>query len=173
MRSFASPTPALEESAKAALRIVDPNLPVTIKTMAQLIATDTASQRFVLALIGVFAVIAVALAAFGIYGVVSHAVARRSGELAVRLALGATRSGILALVVREHLVWLVGGIVAGILGARWSMRLLASQLHDITPTDIPTYTAAALVLVVVGVLADIVPAWRTTRIMPAEVLRRE
>jgi hypothetical protein len=173
VRPFAAPTLALEERAKAALRTVDPDLPVTTKTMAQLIATDTASPRFVLALMSVFACIAVALAAFGIYGVVSHAVARRSGELAVRLALGATRSGILALVVREHLEWVMGGILAGVLGARLSMRLLVSQLHGITPTDIPTYAAAALVIVVVAVLADIVPAWRTTRILPADVLRSE
>jgi putative ABC transport system permease protein len=152
---------------------VDPDLPVTLKTMAQLIAADTASPRFVLALLGVFAIIAVALATCGIYGVVSHAVGRRSGELAVRLALGATPSGILALVVREHLAWVVGGIAAGVFVAHFSMRLLASQLYGLTPTDIPTYTAAALVLVAVGVLSDVVPAWRTTRIMPADVLRSE
>jgi hypothetical protein len=173
LRSFTAPTAALEQRAKEALRVVDPELPTTMKTMEQLIATDTASPRFVLALIGLFALIAIGLAAFGIYGVVAHAVARRTGEVAVRLALGATPGGIVSLIAREQLVWVVGGVAAGMLGAGGLTRLLGSQLYGIKPTDTPTYAAAALVLVLVGILANVVPAWRTTRIMPAEVLRNE
>ena len=157
-----------------AVSAIDPDLPiVAVKTMDQLMADDTAGRRFVLVLLGVFALVAAGLAVVGIYGVVSHAVARRTREIAVRLALGARPGAVVRLLARQQMMWVLAGVAAGIACAVALMRLLANQLYGVTPTDIPTFAAAGLLLAAVAVLADVVPAWRATRVMPAEALRNE
>jgi putative ABC transport system permease protein len=113
------------------------------------------------------------LAAIGIYGVVSHAVARRTGEVAVRLALGARPAEVVRLVARQHLAWVLWGVAAGLGGALTLTRLLESQLFGVRPTDPATYLVAAVALVGVALVADVAPASRAARVMPAEALRHE
>ncbi len=172
LRTMGVPTAALANRAVDEMHTVDADQPITdVKTMDELIAADTASPRFVLVLIGLFALTAIVLAAFGIYGVVSHTVARRTGEVAVRLALGARPAEVVGLVARQHLAWVAGGVVAGVLGALALTRLLASQLFGVQPIDIPTYAAAAALLALVAIVAAVVPASRAARVEPAAVLR--
>ncbi len=153
---------------------VDRDVPILdVKTMDQLITIDSAPRRFVFVLVGVFAVVALLLAALGVGGVVAHAVARRTPEVAVRLALGARPIAVAGLLARQHLAWMLGGLAIGVPAAWGLTRLLSYQLFGVTPTDLPTFIAAALVLVSVGVAANLVPASRAMRIAPAAVLRAE
>ncbi len=138
---------SLIPAAKKEIWRADPDLPVTdIKTMDDWISLETAPRRFVLVLIGGFALLAVALAAIGIYGVVSYSVKRREKEIGIRIALGAARRSVIALVIRQSAPWLAAGIVAGVAGAAGLTRLLASHLYGIEPRDPATFVWAGLVL---------------------------
>jgi putative ABC transport system permease protein len=168
------PAVSLAPAARAELRRLDLDLPITdVRTMGDWIGRLTAPSRFVFALIGVFAVVAVTLAAFGIYGVVSHSVACRTHEIAVRLALGARRESVVAHVTRQHLWWVLAGVAAGVAGAAIVTRLLTRYLYGVRPSDPPTYALAAVVLLLVALAADIVPAARVARIDPSAVLKSE
>ena len=174
VRTDGAASPQLVARARDAVARVDPDIPVTdVKTMDEWIRAGTAATRFVFALIGLFALVALLLAAVGIYAVVAHSVARRTREIAIRLSLGARPGQVLALVMQQHLGWIVAGVIGGVAGASALTRLLANQLYDVKPTDLATYAAAALLLGLVAVIADIVPAWRARRVMPAQVLRHE
>ncbi len=168
------PPRSLVRGARAELARLDPDLPLTdVLTMDEWIMKGTAPSRFVFAMVGIFAAIALMLAAFGIYGVVAHAVSRRSHEIAVRLALGARPAAVVGLVTVQHLRWLAGGVVAGAGGATACARLLERYLFGVRPIDAATYTAAGLLLLAIAFAADIVPALRIAAIQPAEVLKSE
>ena len=152
----------------------DPDQPVTdIKTMDELVSTEAAGRRFVLQLIGVFASIALVLAAVGIYGVVSYGTRQRTHEIGIRMALGARGQQIMWLVAGQNAKWLLIGITTGVASALALTRLLAAYLYAVRPTDPLTFVAVALLLLAVALLAVYIPARRATKVNPMEALRYE
>jgi predicted permease len=144
-----------------------------IRTMEQVIAGSLAERRFTMLLLIIFATTALVLAAVGIYGVMSYAVTRRTHELGVRMALGASRRNVLRLVLREGMALAAIGTGVGLAGALGLMRLLASKLYGVRPADPATLAAVALLLAGIALLACGVPAWRATRVDPMVALRYE
>jgi putative ABC transport system permease protein len=141
--------------------------------MDQLLASSVGQRRFSMVLLVLFALLALALASIGLYGVMSYAVAQRSHELGIRMALGAARSTVLRLVIEQGMVLVVIGVVVGVAGSLALTRLLRSQLFQVSPRDPTTFTLVALLLMAVALLATLVPAMRATRVDPVEALRME
>ncbi len=161
-------------AAREALHRLEPGAPIRDpETMQGLIADDLARPRFMLLLVGLFAVLAAVLAGVGIYGVVAYLVSRRTREIGVRMALGATRSGVVGLVVRQGLAPAAAGVALGVAASLWSAGLLRAELYGIAPQDPFTMIAAAVLLLAVTLLACLVPAGRAARIPPATALRSE
>jgi putative ABC transport system permease protein len=166
------PPAALAPALTTAVWSVDPDQPVTdVKTMDEWIAADVAPRRFVLVLLGAFAVAALGLALAGIYGVTSFSVAERTHELAVRIALGAGPRSVAWSVVRATLLWLVVGGVVGLGGALALGRLLSRFLFQVRPADLATLLAVGVLLVGGGLAANIAPIRRALRVDPASSLR--
>jgi ABC-type antimicrobial peptide transport system permease subunit len=120
-----------------------------------------------------FATLALLLAAIGVYGLLSFAVAQRTREIGVRTALGAGRSGIIALVLRSALRVVLAGALAGVFGAWAVTRLMGALLFDVSPLDPLAFAAAVFVLVGVSVGAALIPTWRATRVDPLVALRQQ
>jgi putative ABC transport system permease protein len=159
---------------RAVVKQIDPRGTVeNVATMAQIVANSIARPRMYAVLLNVFAAIAIALAAIGIYGVISFTVVRRTKELGIRVALGAERGQILRLVLRQGLGLTLAGLLAGLAGALGMTRYLESLLFGVTPLDWPSFVAAALLIGSVAVLASYLPARRATRLDPIVALRCE
>ena len=153
---------------------VDPDQPVaSVSTMEQVLAGSVAPRRFNALLIGLFAAVALALAAVGIYGVISYAVSQRTHELGIRVALGAQGSDVLKLVVGQGMALAVTGVGLGLAAAVWLTRLMSTLLFGVSPTDAPTFVAVAVLLTAVALAACVVPARRATRVDPMVALRYE
>ena len=153
---------------------VDSRLAVTsTTTLATQVSETFAVNRLTARFVAAFATVALLLAAIGLYGVVSYGVARRTGEIGLRVALGASRRDVLRLVLGETLVRVAAGVVLGIAAAVAAGRLVASQLFGVGPRDPLTLALAALVLVSVAVATALLPALRATRIDPAVALRAD
>jgi len=160
--------------ARSAIWAVDRDQPLAaVRTMDQLISDDVAPQRFVLLLLGVFAAVALALAAAGIFGVVLHSVSQRTREIGIRMALGAGVGAVVRMVVRQALVWIGIGLALGALGAQAAVRLLASYLYAVRPRDPASLGIAVAVLAALGALAAFLPARAAARVDPAATLRSE
>ena len=142
-------------------------------TMDARLSAAIAQPRFYAGFVGFFAALALVLAAFGIYGLLSYTVAQRRREIGVRMALGAQRGDIVGLVVRQGAALIATGAVAGLLAAAASSRVLESFLYGVTTDDRLTFVLAPLVLVAVAVFACWLPARRATRIDPMDALRVE
>ena len=165
---------ALGAAVRGQIRELDPNLPVyRMRPMTTVVEASLARQRFSMRLLGLFALLALLLAAIGIYGVMAYMVAQGTREMGIRLALGATRSGILALVLRQGLVITLTGLALGIAGAFLLTRLMSSLVFGVRPTDPVTYAGVAALLAAVALVASVVPARRASRIDPAISLRSE
>lgn len=161
-------------SIKQAIWRVDPDQPVfMIRSMDEYIALANSAPRIALLLLGVFAGVALTLAAFGIYGVVSYTVAQRTHEFGLRMALGAEPSEIRSLVMRSGLKWALAGLLAGFGGLLLLAPALGSVLYGIRPFDPPVAAGASLLLLGVAALANYVPARRATRVDPISALRYE
>ncbi len=145
----------------------------TVATMDARLSSAVAQPRFYAVVVGGFAALAILLAAFGVYGLLSYTVAQRRGEIAIRMALGARRGDVLALVVRQGAALVAAGAVVGLAAAAASSRVLDSFVYGIATDDLLTFVAAPLALVAVALFACYVPARRATRIEPMEVLRFE
>jgi len=168
------PPAGLTAALRAAIQGIDANVPVfDVRTMTGIIREATATPRYGAGLVGLFAVIALALTAAGIHGLGAFAAAQRTREIGVRVALGATRSDVLGLVVGEGLKPAACGLVVGIGAAIGGTRLLRGLLHEVEPSDPGVLAAALLVLVSVAVVAAYGPARRAARIDPMEALRTE
>jgi ABC-type antimicrobial peptide transport system permease subunit len=129
--------------------------------------------RFVMQLVGLFAAVALALALVGVYGVLSYAVAQRTSEIGVRMALGATRGDVLRLVIVDGLRMVAVGAAIGVAGAAAAGRAMRSVLFGVDAVDVPTLAATVAVLLVAAALACAAPARRAIRIDPVEALRYE
>jgi predicted permease len=164
----------LASAVRNQLLAVDRDLPVAeMQTMEQRLANSVSSRRFNLVLLGLFSLLALTLAAVGVYGVVAYVAAQRTREIGVRMALGARRRDVLELILRQEMKFAGVGVLVGLAGAFAATRLLGSLLFGVSPNDPVTFVAAPLLLVTVALLACLVPALRAARIDPWAALRSE
>jgi predicted permease len=165
---------ALAGAVRSEVRSLDPNIPVAnIRPMTEVVAASLATPRLTGFLMGTFAAIALTLAAVGIYGVLSYLVARRTHEIGIRLAVGADRSQVLALVLKQGLTLAGAGIAVGMIAAFVLTRLMQSLLYQVGPSDPITFSVVTVALIVVSLLASALPAYRATRVSPLIALRTE
>ncbi len=168
----AGPLPPVEQAVRAAVRDVDPQQPVSdVETLERARGTQLVEPRLTTTLVGVFAVLALVLTATGLSGVVAYGVAQRLPEIAIRVALGASRSRVLALVVREGLVILVVGLLVGSIASMAMRGIVSHLLFGVRATDAATYAAVALTIVGAAAGACAAPAWRALRAEPARLIR--
>jgi ABC-type antimicrobial peptide transport system permease subunit len=154
------------------IRRMDASVPVAnVRTMNDVVAAALATPRLTGFLLGTFAAIALALAAVGIYGVLAYLVSQRAQEIGIRLAIGADRSQVLGMVLRQGLLLAVAGIVVGLIGAWALTRLMQSLLYEVRPNDPFTFIAVAAALLIVALMASLVPARRATKVSPTIALR--
>lgn len=159
---------------RAAVRRLDPELPVTdATTVVDVVNESVKPQRFSMTVVAVFALVALALAAIGIYGVLANAVAQQTHEIGVRMALGATAADVIWSVLRRALTLMAIGVAIGTAGSLALARLVAAVLYEIRPTDGVTFAGAALLLALLALVASLMPAWRATRVDPLIALRAE
>jgi len=153
---------------------VDREQPVArILTMEQVTANSVANRRLSMLLLAIFAGVAIALAAVGIYGVISYSVSRRTHEIGVRMALGANRADVLRMIVRQGLSLALGGAALGLAAAIALTRVMNTMLFGVTATDPPVFAAVTLLLLAVAALACYVPARRATKVDPLIALHHE
>jgi putative ABC transport system permease protein len=165
---------ALAPAIRQAIWSVDKDQPIVrVATMDELLAQSEAQRRFALILFEVFGLVALALAAIGIYGVLSGSVTERTREIGVRLALGAQRRDVLALILRQGVALTLSGVGLGLLTAWAVTRWLSKLLYNVSATDPWTFGGVALLLTVVALVACYVPARRATRVDPLVTLRHE
>ena len=170
----ASDPQGMSAAVKREVQGLDSNLPVyNIKTMEQHLAESTAQRRFNMLLLTVFAGVAVLLAVFGLYGVMSYMVSQRTREIGLRMALGAQARDILGMAVRQGLVLIIIGIGVGLAGALALTRVMSGLLYGVGATDPATFAAIVLLLAFVSLVACYIPARRATRIDPLTALKYE
>jgi predicted permease len=165
---------SLASSIRNAIWAVDKDQPVAnIDTMDHIVSEAIARQRFSMLLLGIFAGLALVLAAVGIYGVMSYSVAQRTHEIGIRMALGARRADVLQMTVKQGLKLVGAGMMLGLVAAFLLTRVLASLLYGISATDPITFVGISLVLLAVAILASYIPALRATKVDPIIALRAQ
>jgi predicted permease len=164
---------ALTAAAREVARGLDPQIPVAFKTLREVVSAWMAQRQFVLVLLALFGVLALVLAATGVYGVVGYMAVRRTPEIGVRVALGARGPDIVRLLVREGAVCAVGGVAIGLIVASVLTRVVASWLYGVGGTDLTTFAAVAAVVIAVALAASWVPAYRASRTDAMEALRHD
>jgi putative ABC transport system permease protein len=162
---------ALGASVARTIQAAEPQAPIEIRTLDDVVGGTVARQRAIAVLLGVFALVALALAAIGVYGVMAFSVRERAREIGLRMALGASASSVFRLVLGRALRLVAVGLVVGVLAAGLLTQLLETLLFEIEPFDPWTFGATAMVLLVVAVIASCLPARRSMRIAPVEALR--
>jgi len=173
IRGQASPA-ALGRTARNLVQEIDRDALVGQPAMFETLLTDSLGQRrFYMMLLGAFAALALVLAAVGLYGVISYSVAQRTREIGIRVAMGAARSKVLSMVMKNGLGLVLLGLAAGQGMALMLHRTIEGLLVGVSPTDAPTFLVAAAVLLLVAILACYVPAWRASRMDPLVALRFE
>jgi putative ABC transport system permease protein len=156
------------------VRQLDPTLPVAnVRTMNEVVNTALATPRLTGFLLGAFAVIALTLAAVGIYGVLAYLMSQRTPEIGIRLAIGADRSQVLAMILRQGLALAGVGVIIGLAAALALTRLMAGLLYQVRASDPLTFTVVPVVLLVVALVASYLPARRATRVSPVIALRTQ
>lgn len=165
---------ALTASIRREASAIDPAQPVTkISTMNEVVSASVAPRRFSMLLLAVFAAAALLLATTGVYGVMAYAVSERTREVGIRMALGAQRSDVIRLILKQGVTVTLIGIAAGIIGAIAAARAMTSLLYGVKATDPLTFAAVALVLMFVALLACYLPARRAAKVDPMTALRHE
>ena len=153
---------------------VDRDLPIFgERTMEQVVVESVSRRRFAMQVVGLFGILALLLAAVGIYGVIAYSVTQRTREIGIRVALGASRRTILNWVLRQGMYLIGAGVAGGLIGAFALTRLIRSLLFGVGPTDVVTYVCLAIVLTVVALIACYIPARRATKVDPLVALRYE
>jgi putative ABC transport system permease protein len=164
----------LVDPVRQQIRALDPNLPIAqVRTMSDIVGANMSTPRFTGFLLSAFAVMALMLSAIGIYGVLSYLVSRRTREIGIRVAVGADRAHVLALVLRSGLALALAGVAIGLAAAALSTRLMGTLLHDVSPLDPATFAAVGIGLSMIAAFASLVPAWRATRVDPVIALKSE
>jgi putative ABC transport system permease protein len=165
---------SLSEAARAAVSSVDPDLPVySARTMQEVMSAAVAEQRFAMMLLGLFALIALALSSVGIYGVMSYTVSQRTHEIGIRMALGARPQDVLRMVIGQGVTLIAAGMAIGLASAFAVTRFIAFLLFSVSPTDVFTFASIAALLGAVALLACYLPARRATKVDPMIALRYE
>ena len=165
---------ALAGAIRDAVRAVDPAQPVSqLKTLADMVSSSLGPRRFVVRLLGFFAVVALLMAALGLYSVISYSVAQRTQEIGIRVALGAQRESVLRLVVGQGVKLAMAGAALGLFGSILAGSWLKSQLFEVSAFDPLTFASMALVLIAAAFVASYLPARRAMQVDPSEALRYE
>jgi predicted permease len=165
---------SMTASIKNVVHSIDSGVAVNdVHTMNELERTSLTAQHFTALLLGIFAGLALVLAAIGIYGVISYLVAQRTHEIGIRIALGAQQRQVLLWVIRQGMTLALGGLAAGIFAAVFATQLMASTLYGVSATDALTFIVVSLILAAVALLACYVPARRATKVDPMVALRHE
>jgi putative ABC transport system permease protein len=173
VRTNAAPLSVLP-AITGAIRETDGDVPLlNIRTMDDSVSASLSPERFTMLLLGSFAGLALLLAVVGIYSVMSYSVSRRTNEIGIRVALGASRGDVLLLVVRQAMLLALIGSAIGIAGALSLSRLMARQLYGVQPTDSITFISVAALLMIVSLAASYLPARRAMRVEPMAALRYE
>jgi len=168
------PFESLSRDIQRIVHSMDPALPIVkLRTMEDVFAETVSRPRFLAQLLGLFAGLALALAAIGTYGILSYTVSERRREIGIHMALGATRSNVLSMVLGQGLRLTIVGLVAGVIASFWLTRFLQTQLFNVSPSDPLTLTAVIGCIACVAVAACYIPASRATRVDPMIVLRDE
>ena len=168
------PVEQITPSIRREVATFDKQLPLSNEqTLSTVIARSIGQERFTLLVLGNFAILAVVLAAVGVYGVIAYFVAQRAQEIGIRIALGAQRGDVVRLVTRTVLVGAGTGILLGLGIAIVASRLMSNLLYGINPIDLPTYASGAFALLVVAAMAALLPTARATRVSPAIAMRAE
>jgi predicted permease len=161
-------------SLTAAILEIDPQLAVFgVEPLGNTVGRSVAQQRFTMLLLGLFAAVAIVLAVIGIHGVLNYIVSRRTSEMGIRMALGASRADVVGLIANQTAKLAITGLVLGLVAALASTKLLGSLLFGVTATDPATLVAVVILVIAVSILATLLPARRATSIQPIEALRHE
>jgi predicted lysophospholipase L1 biosynthesis ABC-type transport system permease subunit len=165
---------ALLPAVRQELAVMNQGVALTnVQTLDDVVASAQSRDRFSTLLLTMFGVLALLLASVGVYGVLSYAVAQRSGEVGIRMALGADGGAVRSMVLRDGLRLVVVGLAVGLVAAVGLSDLLATQLFGVNPREPLVYAAATTALFAVGLAACFVPAWRATRVDPVTAMRSE
>ncbi|HEY1339712.1 MAG TPA: ABC transporter permease [Bryobacteraceae bacterium] len=157
-----------------AVQQIDPSLPVSkAEPLEEIIGESLRPRRFSMTLVTLFAAVALALAAIGIYGVLASLVSQQTRDIAIRMALGASASGVIWMVLRRALVLMAAGIGFGVVGALGITRVMAGLLFEVRPSDAIAFFGAAVVLTLFALLASLAPTWRAIRVDPVAALKAE
>ncbi|HTI63291.1 MAG TPA: ADOP family duplicated permease, partial [Gemmatimonadaceae bacterium] len=164
----------LARTIRMLVKSIDPQVPVPeIQSMETYVSRSIARPRFTMALLTIFTLIALVLAAVGLYGMMAYSVAQRTREIGIRIAVGATQAHIARAVVRRGVAFAIVGAAAGLSVAYWGTRLLATMLYGVAPLDLTSFATGALVLTVTAAVACIVPTRRAIAIDPIAAIRAE
>jgi len=173
MRTHGDST-SVAAAARNIIRQLDPQQPIgQVTTMDALMAKSVARARFDSTLLTIFSIVALIMAAVGIYGVMSYSVLQRTHEIGVRMALGAQRADVLRLMLKQGLVLAVVGVAVGLAAAFGLTRIISTLLFEVKATDKLTFAAVSMGLFAVTLFASYIPAWRATRVDPLVALRYE
>ncbi|HET8676910.1 MAG TPA: ABC transporter permease [Blastocatellia bacterium] len=173
MRTSVAPG-SLSESVRATIQAVDPNQPIAeVTTMRDHVAGVTVTERFSAVLLALLAGMGLLLAALGLYGVMTYTVTERTGEIGLRMALGAGQRDVFILILKQGARLIVPGVILGVAGAVLLTRLLTNLLYEVTPNDPATFIGVAVLLGVVGLAASYIPARRAAKVDPVVALRYE
>jgi len=161
-------------TARQIIQQLDPEQPIgQVATMQTLMSKSVARAKFNSTLLAIFSIVALVMAAVGIYGVMSYSVLQRTHEIGVRMALGAQRSDVLKMILRQGIVLAATGVLVGLAGSFGLTRVIATLLFDVAATDKTTFAAVAVGLFAITFMASYIPAWRATKVNPLDALRYE
>ena len=174
IRSTMEDASLLTPAARAEVKAFNPRQIIwRAQTLEQMLSTSVAPRKFNMMLLGIFAGVALVLAAVGLYGVMSYSVSRRTQEIGIRMALGAKRTDVLRMVVRQGMTMTLIGLALGLVGVIALSRVMVGLVYGVSPTDPFTFAGVSMVLLVVALLACLIPARRATRVDPIVALRSE